>query len=323
METKQLTVSPAPHIRAPLTTQHLMWMVVAALLPATLAGIFIFGWTAVVTIICSVAAAVLAEAVCQMIMGRPVTVTDGSAVVTGLLLALTIPPAVPWWLPVIGSAFAVAVGKQVFGGLGHNLFNPALTGRAFLLASWPVLMTTWQWPEGSLFWAGARADAVAGATVLPLMRYGFFAEHGVAVPYFQLFMGNIAGSLGETSALALLLGAIFLLAFRVIDWRIPVGYLGSVLVLALVAGQDPLFHLLSGGLLLGAFFMATDYVTTPVTTAGRLYFGLGCGILTFLIRRYGGYPEGVTYAILIMNAVTPLLDKFTIPKRFGEVRANG
>jgi len=322
METKQLTVSPAPHIRAPLTTQHLMWLVVAALTPATLAGILIFGRPAVTIIAVSVLAAVATEALCQVIMGRPVTVSDGSAVVTGLLLALIIPPVAPWWLAVLGSAFAVAVGKQVFGGLGHNLFNPALTGRAFLLASWPLLMTGWKWPEGGLSWAGESADAVAGATVLQLMRNGFFTEHGVTVPYSQLFMGNIAGSLGETSALALLAGVIFLLAFRVIDWRIPVSYVGTALVLAFLAGQDPLFHLLTGGLLLGAFFMATDYVTTPVTAAGRLYFGLGCGLLTFLIRRYGGYPEGVTYAILLMNAATPLLDRFTIPKRFGEVRAN-
>jgi electron transport complex protein RnfD len=256
-------------------------------------------------------------------MGRRITVGDGSAVVTGLLLALSLPPELPWWMTMFGAFFAIIIGKQVFGGLGHNLFNPALAGRAFLLASWANPMMTWKWPAGSLLWAGKSADAVASATMLELARKGFFAQHGVSVPYSQLFMGNIAGSIGETSALALLVGAVFLLAFQVIDWRIPLGYLGTLAALAVLSGQDPVFHLLSGGVLLGAFFMATDYVTTPVTSGGRFFFGLGCGVLTFLIRIYGGYPEGVTYAILLMNAAAPLLEKATIPKRFGEVRANG
>ena len=183
-------------------------------------------------------------------------------------------------------------------------------------------MMTWKWPADPS-WAGGSADAVAGATVLEMAKRGLFARYGISIPYSQLFMGNIAGSLGETSALALLIGAVFLLALRVIDWRIPLGYLGTLAVLALLAGQDPVLHLLSGGVLLGAFFMATDYVTTPVTPGGRFFFGLGCGLLTFLIRIYGGYPEGVTYAILLMNAAAPLLEKATIPRRFGEVRANG
>lgn len=322
METKQWTVSPAPHIRAPLRTANIMWLVVTALIPAAAVGVLFFGLPALIVIISSVFAAVLAEAACRWIMGRRVTIGDGSAAVTGLLLALSLPPDLPWWMTMSGAAFAIIIGKQVFGGLGHNLFNPALAGRAFLLASWPKLMMTWKWPAESLSWAGGSTDAVAGATVLELAGKGFFTEHGVSVPYSQLFMGNIAGSLGETSALALLIGAVLLLAFRVIDWRIPLGYLGTMAVLAVLAGQSPLFHLLSGGVLLGALFMATDYVTTPVTPAGRFYFGLGCGVLTFLIRNYGGYPEGVTYAILLMNAAAPLLEKFTIPKRFGEVRAN-
>src|SRR5690554_118686 len=323
METKQLTVSPAPHIRSRNSTPGIMWSVVTALIPAATVGVFFFGRPALVVIAVSIFAAVLAEALCQRIMGRRITVGDGSAVVTGLLLALSLPPELPWWMTMFGAFFAIIIGKQVFGGLGHNLFNPALAGRAFLLASWANPMMTWKWPAGSLLWAGKSADAVASATMLELARKGFFAQHGVSVPYCQLFMGNIAGSIGETSALALLVGAVFLLAFQVIDWRIPLGYLGTLVVLAVLSGQDPVFHLLSGGVLLGAFFMATDYVTTPVTSGGRFFFGLGCGVLTFLIRIYGGYPEGVTYAILLMNAAAPLLEKATIPKRFGEVRANG
>mgnify|MGYP000928902174 CR=1 FL=1 len=322
METPQLIVSPAPHIRARQSTAGIMWMVVTSLIPAAAAGVVLFGRPALVVIVSSILAAVLAEAFCQRVMGRRITVGDGSAVVTGLLLALTLPPELPWWMTASGAAFAIIIGKQVFGGLGHNLFNPALAGRAFLLASWPGAMMTWKWPAASLSWAGESVDAIGGATVLGLARQGFFAKHGVAVPYSQLFMGNIAGSLGETSALALLIGAVFLLAFRVIDWRIPLGYLGTLAILALLAGQDPIFHLLTGGVLLGAFFMATDYVTTPITPGGRFFFGLGCGVLTFLIRIYGGYPEGVTYAILLMNAAAPLLEKATIPKRFGEVRAD-
>lgn len=323
METTQLIVSPAPHIRARQSTAGIMWTVVTALLPAAAAGVILFGRPALIVIISSVLAAVLAEALCQRVMGRRITAHDGSAAVTGLLLALSLPPELPWWMAVCGAVFAIVIAKQVFGGLGHNVFNPALAGRAFLLASWPSAMMTWKWPAGSLAWAGGNADAVAGATVLELAKRGFLARQGISVPYSQLFLGNIAGSLGETSALALLIGAVFLLALRVIDWRIPLGYLGTLAVLALLAGHDPVLHLLSGGVLLGAFFMATDYVTTPVTPGGRFFFGLGCGVLTFLIRIYGGYPEGVTYAILLMNAAAPLLEKATIPKRFGEVRANG
>jgi electron transport complex protein RnfD len=246
-------------------------------------------------------------------------VKDGSAAVTGLLLALTLPPTVHPILPILGAAFAIAIGKQVFGGLGYNPLNPALIGRAFLLASWPNLMTTWQWPAGSLAWAGRQADAVAGATVLGLVKEGT----AVQLPAVQMFLGKMAGSLGETSALALLLGGLLLLAYQIIDWRIPVGYLGTVVLMAFLLGEDPLFQLLAGGLILGAFFMATDYVTTPVTPKGRLIFGIGCGLLTMLIRKYGGFPEGVCYSILLMNVTTPLLDRWTVPKRFGEVKAHG
>jgi len=321
-ETKVIVSAP-PHIKTELETKGIMWMVTASLAPAAIAGVIFFRWQALGIIAISIFFALLTEVICQLIMKRPLSINDGSAFLTGLLLALVIPPTVPWWIPAVGSAFAIAVGKQVFGGLGQNLFNPALIGRAFLVASWTAIMTTWQWPASSLAWAGSQMDAVSGATALGLLREGTLGEGGLFIPYVQLFNGNIAGSLGETSALALLIGAAFLLVYKIIDWRIPVGYIGTVLVLTTLMGQDPLFQVLTGGLILGAFFMATDYVTTPVTPTGRIVFGIGCGILTVLIRSFGGYPEGVCYSILIMNALTPLLDKFTVPKRFGEVKSVG
>lgn len=329
----EVVVSPSPHLRAGLNAEGIMWMVVLALVPASTAAVYFFGWPTLTLLLVSIAAAVLTEAVTVLIMKRPLTIYDGSAVVTGLLLALTLPPTVPEWIPAVGSAFAIIFGKQIYGGLGYNPFNPALIGRAFLLASWPRLMVNWVWPEDSLGWAAGKvealagataeavseaADAVAGATALGLWREGI-----TDIPYLQLYLGNIAGSLGETSALAILLGGLFLLIYKIIDWRIPCSYLGTVALLAFLMGEDPLFHLLAGGLLFGAFFMATDYVTTPITPRGRLFFGIGCGLLTILIRKFGGFPEGVCYSILIMNITTPLLDRWTRPKRFGEVKANG
>lgn len=322
----EVVVSASPHLRSGLSAERIMWLVVAALIPASVAGVYYFGRQALMIILVSMVSAVLTEAITRIIMKRPITIGDGSAAVTGLLLALTLPPTVPLWIPAAGSAFAIVLAKQIYGGLGYNPFNPALVGRAFLLASWPTLMTKWVWPEGALGWAadrtaaalGLSADAVTGATAL-----GLWGDGITKIPYLQLYMGNIAGSLGETSALAILLGGLFLLVFKIIDWRIPVGCLGAVALLAFLMGEDPLFHLLAGGLLLGAFFMATDYVTTPVTPRGRLIFGVGCGLLTMLIRKYGGPPEGVCYAILLMNITSPLLDRWTVPKRFGEVRANG
>ena len=308
----EVVVSAPPHIRQGLSTERIMWLVVISLIPAVLSGVIFFGWHALAIILSSVLSAILTEVIVLKMMKRPLTIKDGSAVVTGLLLALIIPPTVPLRIPMIGAAFAIALGKQIFGGLGYNPFNPALIGRAFLLASWPSLMMKWVWPVNSLAWAGKNADAL-----------GLLREGTTGIPYLQLFLGNISGSLGETSALALLLGALFLVVYKIIDWRIPVSYLGTVMIMALVMGQDPIFHLLTGGLMLGAFFMATDYVTTPVTPKGRLFFGIGCGLLTMLIRRYGGFPEGVCYSILLMNLATPLLDRWTVPKRFGEVKAVG
>ncbi len=319
-----ITVSSSPHLRTGVNTQVIMREVFIALMPAAIAGIVFFGMQAALIILVSVVTAVVSEALAQKALGRPVTVSDGSAAVAGLLFALVLPPTVDLWLPVVGAFLMIVIGKQLFGGLGHNPFNPAHVGRAILLASWPVAMTTWVWPRfGSLETAvvgeAARQglDALSGATPLALMRY-----HGIRVSNEALFLGNISGSIGETSVLALLIGAAFLLYRGHITWHAPVSFMGTVAVLMAVMGQDPVFHLMAGGLVIGAFFMATDYVTSPMTAKGQIIFGIGCGVLTALIRTYGGYPEGVCYAILIMNAVTPLIDKYVKPKRFGEVARN-
>lgn len=314
-------VSSSPHLTAGITTPVIMRDVLIALMPATIAGVVFFGLHTALIIILSVVTAVVSEALIQKVLGRPVTINDMSAAVAGLLFALVLPPTVDLWLSVVGAFLAIFVGKQVFGGLGYNPFNPALVGRAIVMASWPVAMTTWTWPSvGSLEAAiggaagNAGLDALSGATPLALMKY-----HGIQVSYKSLFLGDVAGCIGETSVLALLVGAAYLLYRGHITWHTPVAFMGTVAVMMVIMGQDPLFHLLSGGLVIGAFFMATDYVTSPYTPKGQLIFGIGCGILTALIRIYGGYPEGVCYAILLMNAATPLIDRYAKPKRFGEV----
>lgn len=316
----QVVVSPAPHIKDVITTERAMKMVLLALLPATVFSVIAFGFKALWLIVISVATSIIAEFVIEKALKKPVTIHDGSAALTGLLLALTVTPELPAWMIVVGAVVSIGLGKHIFGGLGYNMFNPALIGRAFMLASWPVAMTTWSWPAKALGWAGSHVDAVSGATALNLDKMGVLQNLHLKIPYLNLFLGNISGSLGETSAALLLVGGLYLIMTRVIDWRIPVSFLSSVIVLSFIFQKDPLFQVLAGGIFLGAFFMATDWVTSPVTKKGRIYFGIGCGSLTMLIRLFGGYPEGVCYSILIMNAVTPLLDRFTIPKRFGEVK---
>lgn len=318
----QVVVSPAPHIKDVISTEKAMKMVLMALLPATLFSFWNFGFKALYLVIVSIAACIFTEYFIQKALKRQITITDGSAALTGLLLALTVPPELPVWMIVIGAVVSIGLGKHIFGGLGYNPFNPALIGRAFLLASWPVAMTTWEWPSKALTWAGDKVDAISGATLLNLDKMNLLQSLDLHVPYWKMFLGNISGSLGETSALFLLLGGLYLMYKGIIDWRIPSAYFGTVIVLSLVFQKDPLFQLLAGGLFLGAFFMATDWVTSPVTKKGRIYFGIGCGILTMFIRVFGGYPEGVCYAILIMNAVTPLIDQLTVPSRFGEVKPN-
>lgn len=300
-----LVVSSSPHIRSEETVQRIMLDVIIALLPATAASVYFFGMRALMITLTSVVAAVAAEAAIQKIRNKPVTIDDGSAVITGLLLALTLSPAMPLWMVAVGSVVAIGIGKQVYGGLGSNPFNPALVGRAFLVVTFPVHMTTWVNP----------VDGITSATPL-----GLFKMEGVKTGYMELFIGNVGGSLGETSALLLILGGLYLLYRGIIDWKIPAFYLGTVAVMTLVLGQDPVFHLLSGGLMLGAFFMATDMVTTPITKIGKIIFGVGAGILVVVIRLYGGYPEGVLFSILLMNTFTPIIDKYTRPKIYGEVK---
>lgn len=316
MENK-LTVSIAPHIKDRLTTKKIMWEVALSLLPAGIAGAFIFGPRTLLVMAASVFTALAAEAVIIALRKKEMSaVFDGSAFLTGLLLAYSLPPSAPVWLAVAGSVFAIAIGKQVFGGLGHNIFNPALAGRAFLMLSWPLYMITWQSP-------GWKADAVSGATPLALYKNGQF-EQLSSIGNLDLFIGNRGGCIGEVCIAALIVGALYLLAKRYITWHVPACYIFVVGLFSWIFNGpeglftgDALFFVMSGGLVLGAFFMATDYVTSPLSAKGKVIFGVGCGLLTFIIRRFSGYPGGVCYAILIMNAAVPLIDRYTFPKWFG------
>jgi len=313
----QLIVSIGPHLKDKITTRRIMWAVTASLLPAGAAGVFIFGFNSLLVIITAAASAVATEALVLALRRKDVrAVYDGSALLTGLLLAYNIPPGSPLWMPLAGSFFAIAIGKQAFGGLGHNIFNPALIGRAFLMVSWPVYMTTWQNPR----WA---ADAVSSATPLAAAKLNGL-ETIKALSYLDLFIGNRPGCLGEVCIIALLCGAAYLLIKRHITWHIPLTYIAVTAFLSWAFNGrggpftgDALFYTLAGGLVLGAFFMATDYVTSPLSAGGKVFFGAGCGVLTFLIRKFAGYPEGVSYAILMMNAGVPLIDRYMFPKWFG------
>jgi electron transport complex protein RnfD len=311
MMKENLTISISPHQREKQTTPQWMRMVIYSLIPTVIASIAYFKLRAFLLIVVCIVAAVLSEAIFQKLRRKPVTIYDGSAILTGLLLALILPPSLPLWAACLGSVMAIVIGKQIFGGLGHNIFNPALVGRAFLMAAFPVMLTSWIKP--GLF------DAVSTATPLAVMKFD-----KVVTPTLHLFIGNTAGSLGETSALALMLGGIFLIIATKMDWRIPVSFVGTVAVLSailfLIRPEQyaaPWFHLFSGGLMIGALFMATDPVTSPVTKKGRYIFGFGCGLLVVIIRTWGGLPEGVMYSILIMNAFTPLINRYTVPVQFG------
>ena len=306
MPIERFIISSSPHIRAKDDARSIMWWFAFSLLFPSAAAVYFFGVKALLLIIVTTLAAVLSEAAFQWFAKKPITVSDGSAAVTGLLLALIVPSALPLWMAVIGAAIAVIIVKGLFGGLGFNIFNPALAGRAILLASWPVAMTSWLRPF----------DAVTTATPLYLVN----KLHQAVPSYLDLFIGNRAGSLGETSIMMILIAAAFLYWKKIIDWPAPAAYIGSVAVFTLLLGRDPVFGILSGGLVFGAFFMATDYVTCPVTVKGRFVFGLGCGILTVLIRYFGGFPEGVNYSILIMNMMTPIIDKYMHQKLFGAVK---
>ncbi len=310
---QRLVISASPHVRTAETVSRIMRQVLIALVPATAWGIHIFGIHAALVILTCITGAVVSEAAVQKIRRKKITVNDYSAVLTGLLLALCLPPSLPLWMAFLGSVFAIAVVKQLFGGLGHNFMNPAHAGRAFLMASYPVAMTSWHGP-----FALNQPDAVTSATPLGMMKLGDTSN----LPGFtDAALGFVGGSIGETSAVLLLLGGLYLIWKGVIKFHIPAVYLGTVFILAtLFSGFNPAmgaYHLVTGGLMIGAFFMATDYSTTPVTYRGQLIFALGCGIITTLVRFYGGYPEGVCYAILIMNLATPLIEKYTAPKVFG------
>ena len=309
---KELQVSSSPHIRAPETINWLMWQVVLALMPAVLCSIYFFGLRSLVVISLGISSAIATEAAAQKVLGKQITVFDGSAVITGLLLSLNLPANVPWWIVVLGSIFAIAVVKQTFGGLGCNFINPALTARAFLLAAWPKYLTG-NFP--------LPISGLTGATPLAILEG---SASGALPSYINLFVGNIGGVLGETSAIALIIGGLYLIWRQIIDWRVPVAFISTVALLAWIFGGhtglfggDPLYHVLAGGLMLGAFYMATDYVTSPVTPNGRLVFGAGCGFITVLIRIWGGYPEGVSYSILLMNLLVPFIERWTAPRIYG------
>lgn len=304
-----LILSSSPHIRDKITVGRIMWAVIIALIPAMAASIYFFRLRAIELIAVCGLASVVTEYLFLKIRGKG-SLNEPSALLTGILLALTLPPSFPLWAAVLGTIFAIIIGKQIFGGLGCNIFNPALIGRAFLVAAFPVLMTSWVNPF--------TIDAVTTATPLGLLRF-----QSQSTPLLPLFLGNVSGSLGETSALALLIGGAFLLIKKHIDWRTPLSYL---LTVALLSGifylinplyGSPLLHLLAGGLMLGVFFMATDPVTTPLAKQGRWLFGLAAGVIVVIIRNWGGYAEGVMFSILLMNAFTPLLDRYIKPRVLG------
>ena len=312
-------LSSSPHTHARISTSRIMLDVIIALLPTTAAGIWFFGMPAVWTIATCVGSCVLTEAVCRLLMKRESTIGDLSAVVTGLLLALNLPAGLPLWMAVVGSVFAIFIAKQVFGGLGMNPFNPALAARAFMLISFTGPMTTWLRPicrcSCQATTSATPPEAMTMATPLAFVKNGDLSH----VPQlWDLLIGNMPGCIGEVSALALAIGALYLLWRKVITWHIPVAFLATVAVYALISGRAPAHvEILTGGVMIGACFMATDYVTSPTTGLGKLIFGFGCGLVCMLIRQFGSYPEGCSFAILVMNAICPLINRWTRPKPFG------
>ncbi len=328
----KLFVSVSPHFKSTETVTKIMWTVVACLLPALILSVFIFGFQTLIIALISVLSCVGTEYVSNRCLNRPTdTIKDGSAVITGLLLAYVIPPGVPYWMPILGGVVAIYVTKVLMGGLGYNAFNPALIGRAFLVATYPVAMTSaWLSPirGASVFkYMGAGVDAVSTATPLYVLKhYGIAAVierfGSLSVIYRDFFIGWRPGCIGETSAFLLILGGLYLIYKKYITWHIPMSVIVSVGFFTWVFGGEtfftgnPLLAVLSGGVIIGAFFMATDYVTSPNQKAGQLFFGAGIGALTVLIRLKGGYPEGVCYAILLMNSMTPAIDRWFKPKRF-------
>lgn len=318
-------ISVSPHIKGKYSTSGIMWAVNLSLAPAAVLGAYYFGLAGILTLFYCITASVLSEYLYQILLKQKVTISDGSAFLTGLLLAMNLPPTVPFYIPFVGAVVAIVLTKQLFGGLGFNLFNPALMARVFLMVSFPKILTTWVQPVQSFL----SSDAVTSATPLGILKLDGYAKlietfGDKSNMYMSLLLGNRGGCIGETAIIALIIGGLFLLFTRIISWHIPVAYLGTAALMAWIFGGkgaffagDPLLHILSGGIMLGAFFMATDYVTSPMSKMGKLVFGLGCGFLTMLIRLKGGYPEGVMFSILIMNCFAPLIDKAFQPKVFG------
>ena len=322
----KLIASSSPHIRSNEDTRSIMLDVIIALLPALAWSVYCFGWKALLLTAVSVVSCVFFEWAYRKLMKKSCMVGDLSAVVTGILLSFVCPVDLPWWVIIIGAFFSIVVVKQLYGGIGCNFLNPALAGRAILLASYATAMTTWSLPSSKK----ALADVISTATPLQIMKEGTvekFAELTTNYTVGDMFIGRIGGSLGEVSALALLLGGAWLLIRKVISWHTPVAFIGTVAILTLISApagidnvQYMLYNVFGGGLMLGAFFMATDYATSPVTKPGQLIFGIGCGLITCFIRRFGSYPEGVCYSILIMNCTTWLLDKYIRPTIYGAVK---
>jgi Na+-translocating ferredoxin:NAD+ oxidoreductase subunit D len=329
-----LNVSLSPHTHGTETTRKLMVGVIIALIPALFASIFYFGYGAIIVTVTSVLSCLLFEYLIQrFVFKKPITITDGSAIVTGLLLAFNLPSNIPVFIIIIGAFVSIGVAKMTFGGLGNNPFNPALVGRVFMLISFPVQMTSWPVPSG---FSTGYTDAITGATPLAIIKEGL--KNGESISQLvtqiptpvQMFLGKMGGSLGEVAAVALLIGFVYLLVRKIITWHIPVSILGTMLIFTSILwfvnpekNADPMFHILAGGVLLGAIFMATDYVTSPMNPKAMIIYGCGIGILTVIIRVWGAYPEGVSFAILIMNAFVPLMNAYIKPKRFGEVIKNG
>ncbi len=314
---EKLIVSSSPHLRKNNSTQRIMLDVIIAMIPAVIASVVFFGYWAVITLAVSIASCVLSEFVCRLVMKREQTIGDLSAIVTGILLALNLPANINPFITAFGGVVAIVVAKQMFGGLGQNFANPAMTARIVLLVSFPVHMATWVDP----FFYTSGVDAVTTATPLGILAEG----SGTMPSYLDMFLGNIAGSMGETSVLAILLGGIYLVVRRIINPLVPLTFVGTVAAISgfacIFTGRDVLVDILSGGLMLGAFFMATDYATTPVNWRGKVVFAIGCGIITMLIRLFGSLPEGVSYSILLMNVLTPYIEVLTRTKTFGMKKA--
>ena len=323
----KLIASSSPHIRSNEDTRSIMLDVIIALLPALAWSVYCFGWKALLLTAVSVVSCVFWEWAYRKLMKKSNMVGDLSAVVTGILLSFVCPVDLPWWAVIIGAFFSIVVVKQLYGGIGCNFLNPALAGRAIMLASYATAMTTWAVPMSKLSIFGSNADAVTSSTPLAIMKGGDLASLTSNYSVVDMFLGRIGGSLGEVSALMLLLGGVYLVIRKVISWQTPVAFIATVAVLCLISAPAGisavdymLYNVFGGGLMLGAIFMATDYATSPVTKPGQLVFGIGCGLLTCFIRRFGSYPEGVCYSILIMNCTTWLLDKYIRPTIYGAVK---